>query len=300
MGTLGMAAARETATAVAPTLALRGVSYRYPGYARMVLQELDLEIAPGEIVGLVGANEAGKSTLCLVAAGLAPASIGGTLGGEVIVDGHTTAGRATHDLAASVGLVFQDPNTQRSGVTATVFEEVALGSVNLGRSVAETVWRTRAALATLRIEALADRDPARLSGGQAQLVAVASILAMGPRLLVLDEPTAQLDPEGTRLVGEALRDLAGTGTALLIAEHKTDLLDGLCSRIVGLDAGRIVFDGEAATILEEAGLAAIGVEPPARVRLAHAAAERGLTLPADALVAAARAPAAGPSTETVS
>lgn len=300
MGTLGMAAARETATAVTPTLALRGVSYRYPGYARMVLQELDLEIAPGEIVGLVGANEAGKSTLCLVAAGLAPASIGGTLGGEVIVDGHTTAGRATHDLAASVGLVFQDPNTQRSGVTATVFEEVALGSVNLGRSVAETVWRTRAALATLRIEALADRDPARLSGGQAQLVAVASILAMGPRLLVLDEPTAQLDPEGTRLVGEALRDLAGTGTALLIAEHKTDLLDGLCSRIVGLDAGRIVFDGQAATILEEAGLAAIGVEPPARVRLAQTAAERGLTLPADALVAAARAPAAGPSTETVS
>lgn len=268
------------------TLAMRGVSYRYPGYARHVLQELDLEIGPGEIVGLVGANEAGKSTLCLVAAGLAPASIGGTLGGEVVVNGQATAGRATHDLAASVGLVFQDPNTQRSGVTATVFEEVALGSVNLGRSVAETVRRTRAALATLRIEALMDRDPARLSGGQAQLVAVASILAMGPRLLVLDEPTAQLDPEGTRLVGEALRDLAGTGTALLIAEHKTDLLDGLCSRIVGLEAGRIAFDGRAASILEDPALVAIGVEPPARVRLARAAAERGLTLPADALAGA--------------
>ncbi len=282
-------------------LAFRSVSYRYPGYARQVLQDIDLEIEPGEIVGLVGANEAGKSTFCLVAAGLAPASIGGTLTGEVLVDGVATAGRATHELAGSVGLVFQDPNTQRSGVTGTVFEEVALGSVNLGRPIAETVRRTRAALAMLRIEALADRDPARLSGGQAQLVAVAGILAMGPRLLVLDEPTAQLDPQGTHLVADALRDLATTGTALLIAEHKTDLLDGLCSRVVALDGGRVVLDGAAAAILEDPGLAAIGVEPPARVRLARAAADRGLTLPADALAAVAMpeasvAPAAVPAT----
>lgn len=276
-------------------LTMRGVSYRYPGYARLVLQEIDLEIGAGEIVGLVGPNEAGKSTLCLVAAGLAPASIGGTLGGAVTVDGVATTGRSTHDLAESVGLVFQDPNTQRSGVTGTIFEEVALGSVNLGRSVADTVRRTRAALATLRIETLADRDPSRLSGGQAQLVAVASILAMGPRLLILDEPTAQLDPEGTRLVGEALRDLASSGTAMLIAEHKTDVLDGLCSRIVGLDGGRIAFDGPAVGVLEAAALVAIGVEAPARVRLARAAAERGLTLPADALVSSMRTRAGGPS-----
>lgn len=261
-------------------LSMRGVSYRYPGYARQVLQDLDVEIAPGDIVGLVGRNDAGKSTLCLVAAGLAPASIGGTLTGEVLVDGVSTVGRPTHELAASVGLVFQDPNTQRSGVTATVFEEVALGSVNLGRPVAETVRRTRDAMVTLRIEALADRDPARLSGGQAQLVAVAAILAMGPRLLVLDEPTAQLDPEGTRLVGAALRDLAATGTALLIAEHKTDLLDGLCNRIIAIDGGRIALDGPAASVLEDAALAAIGVESPARVRLTRAATERGLTIPA--------------------
>jgi energy-coupling factor transport system ATP-binding protein len=232
-----------------------------------------------EIVGLVGPNEAGKSTLCLVASGLAPTSIGGTLAGSVLLDGESIAGRPAHDLAASVGLVFQDPNTQRSGVTGTVFEEVALGSVNLGRPVAETVARTRSALATLRIEHLADRDPMRLSGGQAQLVAIASILAMEPRLFILDEPTAQLDPEGTRLVGIALRRLAGSGTALLIAEHKTDLLDGLCSRIIALGGGRVVLDGPAEEAFGSDGLTSIGVEPPARVRLARAIEQRGLHVP---------------------
>lgn len=260
-------------------LELRGVAYRYPGYAREVLHDLNLVIDRHEIVGLVGPNEAGKSTLCLVASGLAPASIGGTLTGSVLLDGQPITGRPVHDVAASVGLVFQDPATQRSGVTGTVFEEVALGSVNLGRPVAETVARTRSALATLRIEHLADRDPLRLSGGQAQLVAIASILAMEPRLLILDEPTAQLDPEGTRLVGEAIRLLAASGTALLIAEHKTDLLDGLCTRIIALDGGRVVLNGPAAVTFESDRLTEIGVESPARVRLAKAIRARGLRVP---------------------
>jgi energy-coupling factor transporter ATP-binding protein EcfA2 len=263
-------------------LVLEGVSYRYPGYARQVLHEVSLRIDDGEIVGLVGPNEAGKSTLCLVASGLAPASIGGQLQGVVRVDGASLAGLPTHELAERVGLAFQNPNTQRSGVTGTVFEEVALGPVNLGLSVAETVERTRHALAALGLEALAERDPSRLSGGQAQLVAIASLLAMEPRHLVLDEPTAQLDPEGTRLVGEALRRLAATGAALLIAEHKTDLLDGLCGRVVAVDGGEVVLDGPAAEVLADPRLEAIGVEPPARVRLDRALAERGLSLPAGA------------------
>ena len=93
---------------------------------------------------------------------------------------------------------------------------------------------------------------------------------MRPPHLVLDEPTAQLDPEGTRLVGEALRELAATGTALLVAEHKTDLLDGLCDRVVVLDGGRIVLEGRPRRSSRTPRLAALGVEPPARVRLARA------------------------------
>ena len=262
------------------TLVLEGVAYRYPGYARRVLHDFDLRIDDGEIVGLVGPNEAGKSTICLVAAGLAPNSVGGELTGRVMIDGQPMAGRPTHELAALVGLVFQNPNTQRSGVAGTVFEEVALGAVNLGLPVAETVARTRDAMARLRIAALGERDPARLSGGQAQLVAIASIVAMRPRHLILDEPTAQLDPEGTNLVGEALRALAQTGAALLVVEHKTDLLDDLCQRVVVVSGGTIVRDGPANETLEWPDLERFGVGPPSRVRLRRAFEARGAVGPA--------------------
>ena len=270
-------------------LQLTGATYRYAGYAKPVLHEVDLRLDDGEIVGLVGPNEAGKSTLCLVASGLAPASIGGDLTGTLTLDGEPTAGLKTHELAERVVVGFQNPNTQRSGIAATVFEEIALGPMNLGLPVAETVARTHDAVARLRLEHLVERDPLRLSGGQAQLVGIASLLAMRPRHIILDEPTAQLDPAGTRLVGEALRTLAETGTSLLIAEHKTDLLDRLCGRIVVIDGGRIVLDGPTATVFDDPRLADLGVEPPARARLGRALGERGVD-PAvidDALAAAA-------------
>jgi energy-coupling factor transport system ATP-binding protein len=251
-------------------LQLTGVSYRYAGYSNEALHDIDLRLDDGEIVGLVGPNEAGKSTLCLVASGLAPASVGGSIRGTVTLDGTVAAGLRTHELAQRVVVGFQNPNTQRSGIAATVFEEIALGPMNLGLEVAETVERTREAVARLRLEPLIRRDPQRLSGGQAQLVGIASLLAMRPRHVILDEPTAQLDPAGTRLVGEALRELAGAGTSLLVAEHKTDLLDGLCSRIIAIDAGRIVLDGSPAVVFDDPRLAEIGVEPPSRTRISRA------------------------------
>ncbi|MBI2780657.1 MAG: ABC transporter ATP-binding protein [Chloroflexi bacterium] len=221
------------------TLELRGVSYRYPGYRRRALESVDLRVGEGAIVGLTGRNEAGKSTLCLVASGLAPASIGGELAGDVLVDGESLRVLRTHELAARVGIVFVNPASQLSGITGTVFEEVALGPVNLGLAVAETVARTRAALAAVAIEDLAERAPNRLSGGQTQLVAIASMLAMRPRHLVLDEPVAELDLEGRRLVVEALRALASGGTAMLVAEHDRELLAALDARIVTIADGRI-------------------------------------------------------------
>lgn len=258
-------------------LELRDATYRYPGYANPALRDVSLSIGDGEIVGLVGPNEAGKSTLCLVASGLAPASIGGKLSGTLAIDGEPMADRSVHELAERVVVCFQNPNTQRSGITATVFEEVALGPMNLGLTVPEVVERTREAIALLRLDAIVDRDPARLSGGQAQLVGIAGLLAMRPRHIILDEPTAQLDPAGTRLVGEALVALADRGSSLLIAEHKTDLLAEVCTRIVAIDGGRIVLDGPTADLFASGELASIGVEPPARERLRRALLEAGLS-----------------------
>ena len=257
-------------------LELRDATYRYPGYANPVLRDVNLRVADGEIVGLVGPNEAGKSTLCLVASGLAPASIGGKLSGSLTIDGEPMADRRAHELAERVVVCFQNPNTQRSGITATVFEEIALGPMNLGLAVPEVVERTREAIALLRLEQIVDRDPARLSGGQAQLVGIAGLLAMRPGHVILDEPTAQLDPAGTRLVGEALVALASRGSSLLIAEHKTDLLEEVCSRVVLIDGGRIVADGPTADVFRTQELAGRGVEPPASERLRRALAAAGL------------------------
>jgi energy-coupling factor transporter ATP-binding protein EcfA2 len=212
------------------TLQLRAVTYRYPGTTRPAIEEIDLTVAGGEIVGVIGPNDAGKSTLCLVASGIAPASTGGDLTGGVEVDGEAR-------------IVFQDPSMQRSGMARTVFEEVAVGPVNQGRSVGATIAAVRAALRAVGIDDLADRHPAHLSGGQAQLLAIASAIAMGPRLLVLDEPTAQLDPEATDAVVASLRALAAAGTALLVAEHRLDVLEALEARRIALAGGRLTAAG---------------------------------------------------------
>jgi energy-coupling factor transport system ATP-binding protein len=262
------------------SLVLAGVRYRYAGSRTDALDRIDLAVPSGSVTGLVGPNEAGKSTICLVAAGLAPATIGGHLEGVVSIDGVESSSARPHELAQRCGILFQNPATQLSGTAPTVWEEVAFGPRNLALPVDDIVDRVTDALAALGIESLAERDPTRLSGGQAQLVALAGILALRPALVILDEPTSQLDPQGTRMVGEALRALAATGTALLVAEHKTDVLDGLCGRVAVVVDGRIVLDGPASRVLGDERLEGWGVKPPSRIRLSRALAETGVDVTA--------------------
>ena len=258
------------------SLRMRDARYAYAGTSRQVLAGVDLDVEAGQVVAVVGPNEAGKSTLCLVAAGLAPIAIGGRLEGSVLLAGDETAGLAAHQAAQRCGILFQNPATQLSGTTSTVWEEIAFGPRNLGLDVGAIVERVDGAMATLDIAGLADRDPQRLSGGQAQLVALASVLALRPSLLVLDEPTSQLDPAGTRLVGDALsRFAAENGTAVLLVEHKTGLVARIADEVAVLVGGRIVQYGPTAEILADPALAEHGVDPPPAVRLERAVAAAG-------------------------
>ena len=220
-------------------LELLGATYRYPGERRAAIDGVDLRVGAGEVVGLVGPNEAGKSTLCLVAAGIAPGALGGEMEGDTLVDGVSLRGLRAWEVASRAGIVFAEPASQLSGITETVRDEIRFGPLNLGLPAAEATARAERVLARLRLAALADRPPARLSGGEQQLVAIASMLAMEPRVLVLDEPVGELDPEGRRLVGEALRSLADAGTAILVAEHDTEFLASICHRILAIEGGRL-------------------------------------------------------------
>jgi energy-coupling factor transporter ATP-binding protein EcfA2 len=219
-------------------LELRSVTYRYAGASGPALRSASLEVGDGEIVGLVGPNEAGKSTTCLVASGFAPASIGGELTGAVVLDGHALP-HGPAELAGRTALLLADGSTQRTGMTATVLDEIAFGPVNLGLEVGESLERVRWAMAVLDIDDLAERDPARLSGGEARLVTIASILAMRPRLLVLDEPVGELDTDGRARLAGALNGLAYDGTSILVAEHDPAFLVAIGARLVNVRDGRL-------------------------------------------------------------
>lgn len=261
------------------TLRLAQVGYRYAGASGPALMEIDLELGAGSVVGLAGPSEAGKTTLCLVASGLAPRTVGGQIRGTITLDGEDVDGWPMHRLSQRVGIGFQNPSTQLSQVAATVFEEVAFGPMNLGIDRAEVIDRTWEALEALGIAGLGDRDPARLSGGQQQLVAMAGLLALRPEHLVLDEPTAQLDPAGTRLVGDAIARLAREGASILVAEQKTDLLASLADEIVVLADGRITLRGRPDEVFGDPRLRELGVPEPAAVRLSRVAVDAGVAGP---------------------
>ena len=215
-------------------IALEAAAYRYPGESAWALAPVTLALRPGEVVGVRGPNESGKSTLCLVVSGLAPVAIGGELRGRVLVDGRPTAELRPHELATRCGLLLDNPAAQITGLHRTVYDEVAFGPCNLGLPLTEVRARTAEALDRLGIGRLSGRHPGHLSGGESQLVALAGLLALRPAHLALDEPTSRLDAERAGLVAGAISAVAAAGAAVLVAEHDEALLGRLCDRVVSL------------------------------------------------------------------
>lgn len=246
-----------------------GLTYRYPAGATPSLREVSFTLRAGEFLGVVGRSGAGKSTLCAALAGLVPHFFAGSMEGRVLVNGLDTRTVPVADLTAEVGLVLQNPFTQLTGVKETVEGEVAFGLENRGIPRAEMRRRVAETLERLGLAALRDRHPFALSGGQMQRVALASVLAMRPRILVCDEPTSQLDPGGVREVTGLLADLHRGGTTIVLVEHRTSLLAELATRILLLADGRVLADGSPGEVLGRPDLERLGVRPPLPARIYH-------------------------------
>ncbi len=228
-------------------VSIRGLSFTHAHASAPALREISLEIAPGELVGIVGANGSGKSTLCLALNGVVPHLLPGERAGSVEIGGLDPAATTVREMARVVAMVFDDPDAQVS--QPTVADEVAFGLENLGVPWDEMDGRIREALASVGLGGLEGRDPATLSGGEQQRLAIACAIAMRPSVLVMDEPTANLDPAGRAAVFEiAVRLNREDGMTVIVAEHDVEALAEHAGRIVMLDAGSIVMDGPPAEV----------------------------------------------------
>ncbi len=265
---------------------MRDAEFRYPGTSTPALDGVSLSIADGEVVGLAGPTGAGKTTLCLALTGLVPHSTGGVLTGSVKLGGResreTPLGELLSPLDADRALVavtFQDPESQIVGMT--VEEDLAFGAENLGVPREEINRRIDEALAFVRLDGFRESFPYSLSGGQKQRVAIAAAIVMRPRLLILDEPTSELDPQGRAEIFELIGRLAASGEyAVLVVEHALDDLAAAVDRLVILESGKVLFDAPPAEVLRDVDrLVEIGVRPPDASVIGIAAERAGLLPP---------------------
>ncbi|MCL4368106.1 MAG: ABC transporter ATP-binding protein [Actinomycetota bacterium] len=253
------------------TLAIRleDVSFTYQGAATPAVADISLAIEEGERIGIVGPNGSGKTTLCHLLTGFVPHFFPGQLRGIVRVGDLDTSSVGPAQLALSVGRVFDDPFEQLSGVGMTALEEVAFGLENLALPREEILVRSEAVLRAVRLWESRERSPFELSGGQQQLLAIASILAMRPHILVLDEPTSQLDPIGTDQVFGALHDLRESGITIVVTEHKIDTLASFADRIIVVHDGRCAAMGPPRDVLSSPDIERWQIEPPMWSRIAQ-------------------------------
>ena len=241
--TLADAAVPVTADRTAASVAvnLRSITYAYEGEAEPVLNGITLAVQDGEFVLILGPSGCGKSTLLQLLNGTIPHTLKGTLTGEASICGRPVASTKVASFATDVGMVFQDPDAQI--ICTRVRDEVCFGLENLCRPAAEILQRQSEALHVVGLDGFGDHSVFDLSGGQKQRVSIAAVLAVRPRLLVLDEPTANLDPAGMAEVFVLLHALSKAGTTIVMVEHRVDELADRVSRVVMMDRGRIIFDG---------------------------------------------------------
>ncbi len=261
-----------------PIVVVEELTFFYSGAKEPALLDINLSFRRGEIALLIGATGAGKSTLYMCLNGLIPHLVPGRVGGRVLIDGTDTKHQTIPDLAQKIGFVFQSPDTQL--FSHSVREELAFGPENLGLGKPEILRRIDLAATTVGIEDLMEREPAYLSGGQQQSVAIGAIWAMLPEILILDEPTSNLDPQGSQRVLELIRELNKEhGKTVLIAEHKIDAVAQFADSILVMHEGRITMQGKPHQVFSQAEeLHQMGLVAPTATEVAHELSKYGYTL----------------------
>lgn len=243
-------------------LEVEHLKYRYPHTKKLALDDISFTAEKGEFIGIIGENGAGKSTLSQAFCGLVPQFYKGAYGGKVTVDGIDAATTPTAELCKKVGLIFQNPFNQLSGAKDTVWDEVAFGLENFGVPAEQIHERLDKVLHQLDIWQFREKNPFDLSGGQMQRVAIASVLAMEPEILLLDEPTSQLDPQGSEEVFHTVELLAKTGITIFMIEQKMEKLASYCDKILLLHEGKQIDFDTPEKIFSRPDLAELGICPP--------------------------------------
>ncbi|AIO19627.1 Energy-coupling factor transporter ATP-binding protein EcfA1 [Candidatus Izimaplasma bacterium HR1] len=226
-----------------PVLSMKNVSFKYLIGKEKVFEDISLDIYEGEFVAIAGKNGSGKTTLCNLLRGFIPHLNTGKLSGEILLRGESIPDTELSELADKIGYIFQNPFIQDSGIKETVYEEIGFGLENLGVPRDLMIERIESTIKLLKIEDLQDKHPAELSGGQRQRVAIASILAMDPGVLIIDEPTSQLDPQGTEEIFEIIKLLKEQKKTIILVEHKIDQVAEYADRVILLSDKKIIFDG---------------------------------------------------------
>ncbi|MEJ8751484.1 ABC transporter ATP-binding protein [Lagierella sp. ICN-221743] len=248
---------------------LKNISFKYELQEEKTLKDLNLHVREGEFIGVIGKNGAGKTTLCNIIRGIIPDFIQGEISGDILIDSKNINHIERGEMAELVGFVFQNPFSQISGIKKTVFEEIAYGLENLGIEREEMKRRVKDVIQLLKIEDLQDKNPLELSGGQSQRVAIASIIVMNPKILIFDEPTSQLDPLGTEEIFDILKLLKSEQKTIILVEHKIDLIAEYADRVIVMDEGEIVFDGETHEVLSNEKIEHHNVSMPIVSKLAY-------------------------------
>lgn len=243
-------------------IVIEHLKYRYPGSRELALNDISFTVRPGEFLGIIGRNESGKSSLCQAVAGLIPGFYKGAYGGKVLIDEIEVKTVDVDELCQKVGIIFQNPFNQVTGSKLTVYEEISFGLENMGIERNEMKRRIDEAMELLDISRYKDRYPFDLSGGQMQRMAIASIIAMKPEVIILDEPTSQLDPQGREEVFQAVQKLSRQGITILLAEHNMEKIAQYSERIVLLDGGELIAIDTPQSIFSREDLTEHGVEAP--------------------------------------